>query len=80
MAEVLKSRNYTIGDLFLDKDRKSIGYISKISQRGKGCQYQYIVTLFKADYWGNTQEWFNTMRLNDRIKYSGWIHVPASVE
>ena len=73
--EFQSTKDFSVGDLFLNANGEAYCYISKITQWKKGAQYQYEVEYFKDKYcyW----KILNTARLRDRITYSGWKHIPV---
>lgn len=73
--EFQSSKDFSVGDLFLDRDGNVYCYIVKITQWKKGAQYQYELKYFRDQ--GNYWTVINTARLKDRITYSGWKHIPV---
>lgn len=73
--EFQSTKDFSVGDLFLDREGNLYCYIAKIYQWKKGSQYQHELKYFRdqGHYWST----INTARLKDRITYSGWKHVPV---
>jgi hypothetical protein len=75
--EFTSTKDFSVGDLFLNREGKVCCYIVKIVQYKKGSQYEYEVSYFNKDrdrmYY---PKFMNTLRLKDSIRFGGWKHVP----
>lgn len=73
--EFQSNKHFKVGDLFL-KDNEPLCYIVKITQWKKGAQYEYQMEYFKERTYSNFK-YLNTLRLNDKLTYWGWKHIPV---
>jgi hypothetical protein len=75
--EFASTKDFSVGDLFLNRQGEACCYIVKIVQYAKGTQYEYEVSYFnkERDRWN--AKFMNTVRLKDSIRYGGWKHIPV---
>lgn len=72
-------QHYNVGDLFITESEPIIYYLSEKKRYTKQGQFTFILVILKSEHANTTGHWrsFNTARLNDRLEYWGWKHVPV---
>jgi hypothetical protein len=75
--EFESTKDFSVGDLFLNKEGEAHCYIIKIVQYRKGSQYEFELSYFNKDRDRYNPIYMNTLRLKDNIRFSGWKHVPV---
>jgi hypothetical protein len=73
--EFASTKDFSVGDLFLNRQGEACCYIVKIVQYSKGSQYEYEMGYFNKERWDS--KYFKTVRLKDMIRYGSWKHVPV---
>jgi hypothetical protein len=75
--EFTSTKDFSVGDLFLNRQGEVCCYIVKIVQYKKGSQYEYEMQYFnkERDRWN--PRFMNTVRLKDNIRYGAWKHIPV---
>lgn len=74
--EFTSTKDFSVGDLFLSVDNEPLCFIVGITQWKKGAQYQYELEYFKTRAFSHSK-YLNTIRLKDKVDYSGWKHIPV---
>jgi hypothetical protein len=75
VQEFTSTKDFSVGDLFLNREGKPHCYIVKILQYSKGSQYEYEMGYFNKERWD--YKYLKTVRLKDNIRFGGWKHVPV---
>ena len=75
--EFTSTKDFSVGDLFLNRQGEACCYIVKIVQYKKGSQYEYEMTYFNKERERRNPRFMNTVRLKDLLRYRGWKHVPV---
>lgn len=74
--EFTSTKDFSVGDLFLDRNGEPLCFIVKITQWKKGAQYQYEFEYFRERSY-NHHKYMNTIRLKDKVNFFGWKHIPV---
>jgi len=73
--EFTSTKDFSVGDLFLNCQGEVCCYIIKIVQYSKGSQYEYEMGYFNKERWD--YKYLKTVRLKEMIKFAGWKHIPV---
>lgn len=77
MKEFTSTKDFSIGDMFLNHKGEAHCYITKIVQFQKGSQYEYKLCYFNEfkDYY--QPSYLKTIYIKDKLKYGVWKHIPV---
>jgi len=75
--EFTSIKDFSVGDLFLNRQGEVCCYIVNIVQYKKGSQYEYEMSYFNKDRERWNPRFMNTVRLKDSLRYGGWKHIPV---
>jgi hypothetical protein len=75
--EFTSTKDFSVGDLFLNRQGEVCCYIVNIVQYKKGSQYEYEMSYFNKDRDRWNPRFMNTVRLKDSLRYGGWKHIPV---
>jgi hypothetical protein len=75
--EFTSTKDFSVGDLFLNRQGEVCCYLVKIVQYSKGSQYEYEMSYFNKDRYGWNPRFMNTLRLKDKLRHGAWKHVPV---
>lgn len=74
--EFTTTKDFSVGDLFLNVEGEPLCFIVKIIQRKKGAQYEYEMEYFKIRAYSHSK-YYNTRRLREKVDFWGWKHIPV---
>lgn len=77
MKEFSSTKDFSVGDMFLNRKGEAYCYITKIVQFEKGYQYEYQLCYFNEVRQVYQPHFINTLRLKDKLKYGVWKHIPV---
>jgi hypothetical protein len=77
MKEFTSTKDFSVGDMFLNHKGEALCYITKIVQVAKGYQYEYQLCYFNEGRQFYQPHFINTLRLKDKMKYGVWKHIPV---
>jgi len=78
--EFQSTKEFTVGDMFIDADGELICFIAKITQQAKGQQYHFHLEYFEKFAVMNRitrKRELCTLFMKDRIRFGGWKHIPV---
>lgn len=76
IKEFTSTKDFSVGDLFLNPDGQPLCFIVKITQHKKGAQYEYEMEYFKIRAFSHSK-YYNTRRLREKVDFWGWKHIPV---
>ena len=76
VKEFTSTKDFSVGDLFLNPEGVPLCFIVKITQHRKGAQYEYQLEYFRERAFSH-RTYMNTLRLKDKVNYWGWKHIPV---
>jgi hypothetical protein len=74
MKEFASTKDFSVGDLFLNHKGEACCYIIRIVQVRKGTQYEYELHYFNQA----KTLYVRTNRIKDKVRYGGWKHIPVA--
>jgi hypothetical protein len=77
MKEFVSTKDFCVGDLFLNYKGEALCYITKILQYTKGAQYEYRLCYFVPVKHSYQPTYINTLHLKEKLKYGDWKHIPV---
>jgi hypothetical protein len=70
------TKDFSVGDLFLNADGQLLCFIVKITQHKKDAECEYQLEYFRERPVHHSTDMY-TLEIKDRVNYWGWKHIPV---